>query len=175
MGVTKIRFPDTSGIGIKPVSREGTERLVRAAIKYAIANKRKSVTLVHKGNIMKFTEGAFRDWGYALAKNEFGGVEIDGGPWLKLPNGIVIKDAIADAFLQQILLRPAEYDVIATLNLNGDYISDALAAQVGGNRHRARRQHFRSVCLLSKPRMARRRSMQARTMSIQARLSFRPK
>jgi isocitrate dehydrogenase len=132
MGVTKIRFPGTSGIGIKPVSREGTERLVRAAIKYAIANKRKSVTIVHKGNIMKFTEGAFRDWGYALAKNEFGGVEIDGGPWLKLPNGIVIKDAIADAFLQQILLRPAEYDVIATLNLNGDYISDALAAQVGG-------------------------------------------
>jgi isocitrate dehydrogenase len=132
MGVKKIRFPATSGIGIKPVSREGTERLVRAAIKYAIANKRKSVTLVHKGNIMKYTEGAFRDWGYALAKNEFGGVEIDGGPWLKLPNGIVIKDAIADAFLQQILLRPAEYDVIATLNLNGDYISDALAAQVGG-------------------------------------------
>ena len=132
MGVKKIRFPNTSGIGIKPVSREGTERLVRAAIKYAITNKRKSVTLVHKGNIMKFTEGAFRDWGYALAKNEFGGVEIDGGPWLKLPNGIVVKDAIADAFLQQILLRPAEYDVIATLNLNGDYISDALAAQVGG-------------------------------------------
>ncbi|MBI5901816.1 MAG: NADP-dependent isocitrate dehydrogenase [Rhodocyclales bacterium] len=132
MGVKKIRFPATSGIGIKPVSREGTERLVRAAIKYAIANKRKSVTLVHKGNIMKYTEGAFRDWGYALAKNEFGGVEIDGGPWLKLPNGIVVKDAIADAFLQQILLRPAEYDVIATLNLNGDYISDALAAQVGG-------------------------------------------
>lgn len=132
MGVKKIRFPATSGIGIKPVSREGTERLVRAAIKYAITNKRKSVTLVHKGNIMKYTEGAFRDWGYALAKNEFGGVEVDGGPWLKLPNGIIIKDAIADAFLQQILLRPAEYDVIATLNLNGDYISDALAAQVGG-------------------------------------------
>jgi isocitrate dehydrogenase len=132
MGVTKIRFPGTSGIGIKPVSKEGTERLVRAAIKYAITNKRKSVTIVHKGNIMKFTEGAFRDWAYALAKNEFGGVEIDGGPWLKLPNGIIIKDAIADAFLQQILLRPAEYDVIATLNLNGDYISDALAAQVGG-------------------------------------------
>ncbi len=132
MGVKKIRFPDTSSIGIKPVSKEGTERLVRAAIKYAIDNKRKSVTIVHKGNIMKFTEGGFRDWAYALAKNEFGGVEIDGGPWLKLPNGIVIKDAIADAFLQQILLRPAEYDVIATLNLNGDYISDALAAQVGG-------------------------------------------
>ena len=132
MGVKKIRFPETSSIGVKPVSKEGTERLVRAAIKYAIANNRKSVTLVHKGNIMKFTEGGFRDWGYALATNEFGGVEIDGGPWLKLPNGIVIKDVIADAFLQQILLRPAEYDVIATLNLNGDYISDALAAQVGG-------------------------------------------
>ena len=132
MGVTKIRFPNTSGIGIKPVSREGTERLMRAAVNYAIANKRKSVTIVHKGNIMKYTEGGFRDWAYALAKNEFGGVEIDGGPWLKLPNGIVVKDAIADAFLQQILLRPAEYDVIATLNLNGDYISDALAAQVGG-------------------------------------------
>ena len=132
MGVKKIRFPNTSGIGIKPVSREGTERLVRQAIEYAIANKRKSVTIVHKGNIMKYTEGGFRDWAYALAKKEFGGVEIDGGPWLKLPNGIIVKDAIADAFLQQILLRPAEYDVIATLNLNGDYISDALAAQVGG-------------------------------------------
>ena len=132
MGVKKIRFPNTSGIGIKPVSREGTERLVRQAIEYAIANKRKSVTIVHKGNIMKYTEGGFRDWAYALAKKEFGGVEIDGGPWLKLPNGIVVKDAIADAFLQQILLRPAEYDVIATLNLNGDYVSDALAAQVGG-------------------------------------------
>ena len=132
MGVTKIRFPDTSSIGIKPVSTEGTERLVRRAIQYAIDNKRKSVTLVHKGNIMKFTEGGFKNWGYELAKREFGGVEIDGGPWLKLPNGIVIKDVIADAFLQQILLRPAEYDVIATLNLNGDYISDALAAEVGG-------------------------------------------
>ncbi len=132
MDVTKIRFPNTSGIGIKPVSREGTERLMRQAVQYAIANKRKSVTIVHKGNIMKYTEGGFRDWAYALAKNEFGGIEIDGGPWLKLPNGIVIKDAIADAFLQQILMRPAEYDVIATLNLNGDYISDALAAQVGG-------------------------------------------
>ncbi|MBK8335953.1 MAG: NADP-dependent isocitrate dehydrogenase [Sterolibacteriaceae bacterium] len=132
MGVKKIRFPDTSGIGIKPVSREGTERLVRAAIKYAVDNKRKSVTIVHKGNIMKYTEGGFRDWAYALAQNEFGAKPIDGGPWCKLPNGIVIKDAIADAFLQQILLRPAEYDVIATLNLNGDYISDALAAQVGG-------------------------------------------
>ena len=132
MGVKKIRFPESSGIGIKPISVEGTERLVRAAIKYAIANQRKSVTIVHKGNIMKFTEGNFRDTAYALAKREFGGVELDGGPWLKLPNGIVIKDAIADAFLQQILLRPAEYDVIATTNLNGDYISDALAAQVGG-------------------------------------------
>ncbi len=132
MGVKKIRFPDTSSFGVKPVSQEGTERLVRAAIQYAIDNGRKSVTLVHKGNIMKFTEGSFRDWGYELAKREFGGVELDGGPWLQLPNGIVIKDVIADAFLQQILLRPKEYDVIATLNLNGDYISDALAAQVGG-------------------------------------------
>ncbi|MDP1653275.1 MAG: NADP-dependent isocitrate dehydrogenase [Rhodocyclaceae bacterium] len=137
MGVKKIRFPATSGIGIKPVSREGTERLVRAAIKYAVANDRRSVTLVHKGNIMKFTEGAFRDWGYALAQNEFSARPIDGGPWCSFKNPhtgreIVIKDAIADAFLQQILLRPAEYDVIATLNLNGDYISDALAAQVGG-------------------------------------------
>jgi isocitrate dehydrogenase len=137
MGVKKIRFPATSGIGIKPVSREGTERLMRAAINYAIANDRKSVTIVHKGNIMKFTEGGFRDWAYALAKNEFGAQPIDGGPWCKFANPntgreIVVKDAIADAFLQQILLRPAEYDVIATLNLNGDYISDALAAQVGG-------------------------------------------
>jgi isocitrate dehydrogenase len=128
----KIRFPETSGIGIKPISREGSERLIRAALEYAIANRRKSLTLVHKGNIMKFTEGAFRDWGYDLAKREFGAVEFDGGPWCKLPNGLVIKDAIADAFLQQILTRPAEYDVIATPNLNGDYISDALAAQVGG-------------------------------------------
>jgi isocitrate dehydrogenase len=132
MGVKKIRFPETSAIGVKPVSEEGSKRLIRAAIRYAIANNRKSVTLVHKGNIMKFTEGGFREWGYELAKQEFGAVEIDGGPWCKLPNGIVIKDAIADAFLQQILTRPAEYDVIATLNLNGDYISDALAAQVGG-------------------------------------------
>jgi isocitrate dehydrogenase len=132
MGVRKIRFPESSGIGIKPVSREGTERLVRKAIQYAIANKRRSVTLVHKGNIMKFTEGAFRDWGYALAQREFGGQLLDGGPWVKLPGGIIVKDVIADAFLQQILLRPDEYDVIATLNLNGDYISDALAAQVGG-------------------------------------------
>ena len=132
MGVKKIRFPQTSGIGVKPVSSEGTERLIRAAIKYAIDNNRKSVTIVHKGNIMKFTEGAFRDWAYALAKREFGAVEIDGGPWCKLPNGIVIKDAIADITLQQVLTRPAEFDVIATLNLNGDYLSDALAAQVGG-------------------------------------------
>ncbi len=132
MGVTKIRFPATSAIGIKPVSTEGTERLVRRAIQYAIDHNRASVTLVHKGNIMKFTEGGFKNWGYEIAKREFGGVEIDGGPWLKLPNGIIIKDVIADAFLQQILLRPAEYDVIATLNLNGDYISDALAAEVGG-------------------------------------------
>jgi isocitrate dehydrogenase len=132
MGVTAIRFPDTVGLGIKPVSREGTDRLVRAAIQYAIDNDKKSVALVHKGNIMKFTEGAFRDWGYELAKREFGGVELDGGPWLKLPGGIIIKDVIADNFLQQILLRPTDYDVIATLNLNGDYLSDALAAQVGG-------------------------------------------
>lgn len=135
MKVTKIRFPETSGIGIKPVSREGTERLVRKAIQYAIANGRPSVTLVHKGNIMKFTEGAFKNWGYQLAAREFDATPLDGGPWMKLPEnrgGIVIKDVIADAFLQQILLRPEEYEVIATLNLNGDYISDALAAQVGG-------------------------------------------
>ncbi len=135
MGVRKIRFPETSSIGIKPVSREGTERLVRKAIQYAIANGRDSVTLVHKGNIMKFTEGGFRDWGYALARREFGAEPIDGGPWLALEHEgrqVTIKDVIADAFLQQILTRPAEYDVIATLNLNGDYISDALAAQVGG-------------------------------------------
>lgn len=137
MGVKKIRFPETSGIGVKPVSTEGTERLVRKAIQYAIDNDRKSVTLVHKGNIMKFTEGGFRDWGYELAQKEFGAELIDGGPWCKFKNPktgkeIIVKDAIADAFLQQILLRPAEYSVIATLNLNGDYISDALAAQVGG-------------------------------------------
>ncbi|MDX8403485.1 MAG: NADP-dependent isocitrate dehydrogenase [Mariprofundaceae bacterium] len=132
MGVEKIRFPESSGIGIKPVSREGTERLVRAAIQHAIDHERKSVTIVHKGNIMKFTEGGFRNWGYELAKKEFGAVEIDGGPWCKLPNGIVIKDAIADIALQQVLTRAAEFDVIATLNLNGDYLSDALAAQVGG-------------------------------------------
>ncbi len=128
----KVRFPDSAGFGIKPVSKEGTERLVRAAIKYAIDNNQKSVTIVHKGNIMKFTEGGFMEWAYELAAKEFGGQVIDGGPWQKLPNGIFIKDVIADAFLQQILLRPEEYDVIATLNLNGDYVSDALAAQVGG-------------------------------------------
>ncbi|MGD8266473.1 MAG: NADP-dependent isocitrate dehydrogenase [Chromatiales bacterium] len=137
MGVTKIRFPDTSGIGIKPVSREGTERLVRKALQYAIDNDRKSLTLVHKGNIMKFTEGAFKDWGYELAKSEFGATELDGGPWCTLVNPksgntITINDVIADNFLQQIILRPQDYDVIATMNLNGDYISDALAAQVGG-------------------------------------------
>jgi len=137
MGATKIRFPECSGIGIKPVSRDGTRRLVRKAIQYTIDNDRASLTLVHKGNIMKFTEGAFKEWGYELAKSEFGAVEIDGGPWCSFRNPdtgkeIVVKDVIADAFLQQILLRPAEYDVIATLNLNGDYVSDALAAQVGG-------------------------------------------
>ncbi|MBU4460314.1 MAG: NADP-dependent isocitrate dehydrogenase, partial [Verrucomicrobia bacterium] len=136
MGVKKIRFPATSGIGIKPVSQEGTERLVRAAIRHAIEAGRPSVTLVHKGNIMKYTEGAFRDWGYALAAREFGATPIDGGPWMRIrtPQGreVVVKDCIADAFLQQLLTRPAEYSVIATLNLNGDYLSDALAAQVGG-------------------------------------------
>ncbi|HEU0231132.1 MAG TPA: NADP-dependent isocitrate dehydrogenase [Burkholderiaceae bacterium] len=137
LGVKKIRFPETSGIGVKPVSSEGTKRLVRKAMQYAIDNDRSSVTLVHKGNIMKFTEGAFRDWGYELAREEFGAQPIDGGPWCKFKNpktgrDITVKDVIADAFLQQILLRPAEYDVIATLNLNGDYVSDALAAQVGG-------------------------------------------
>jgi isocitrate dehydrogenase len=137
MGVKKIRFPEHCGIGIKPVSKQGTERLVKAAIQYAIDNNRDSVTLVHKGNIMKFTEGAFKDWGYEVARSQFGGTLVDQGPWqvIKNPNtgkNIVIKDVIADAFLQQILLRPEEYSVIATLNLNGDYISDALAAQVGG-------------------------------------------
>ncbi len=137
MGVTKIRFPETSGIGIKPVSKEGTVRLVRKALQYAIDNDKPSLTLVHKGNIMKFTEGGFKQWGYDLARNEFGATELDGGPWLafknpKTGNQIIIKDVIADAFLQNILLYPTEYDVIATLNLNGDYISDALAAQVGG-------------------------------------------
>ena len=137
MGVKKIRFPATSAIGVKPVSREGTERLVRRAIQYAIDNKRASVTLVHKGNIMKYTEGGFKNWGYELARREFGATPIDNGPWCKIRNprsgpDIVVKDVIADAFLQQILLRPEEYSVVATLNLNGDYISDALAAQVGG-------------------------------------------
>ncbi len=128
----KIRFPESSAIGIKPVSKDGSRRLMRKAIQYAIDNNRKSVTITHKGNIMKYTEGGFRDWGYELAKQEFGAVEIDGGPWCKLPNGIVIKDCIADAFLQEILLHPADYDVVTALNLNGDYVSDALAAQVGG-------------------------------------------
>lgn len=132
----KIRFGEEGmagvGVGIKPVSKPGTQRLVRAAIEYAVSQNRKSVTLVHKGNIMKYTEGAFRDWGYELAKSEFGAVEIDGGPWCRLPNGMVIKDAIADITLQQVLTRPKDFDVIATLNLNGDYLSDALAAQVGG-------------------------------------------
>ncbi|MGV3740398.1 MAG: NADP-dependent isocitrate dehydrogenase [Gammaproteobacteria bacterium] len=137
MKVTKIRFPEHCGIGIKPVSKEGTQRLVRAAIQYAIDNNRDSVTLVHKGNIMKFTEGAFKDWGYSVAKEEFGAELLDGGPWMQMLNPqtkqpIIIKDVIADAFLQQILLRPEDYSVIATLNLNGDYVSDALAAQVGG-------------------------------------------
>jgi isocitrate dehydrogenase len=137
MGIKQIRFPDTSGIGIKPVSREGTERLVRKALQYTIDNDKPSLTIVHKGNIMKFTEGAFRDWAYGLAQKEFGAALIDGGPWMKFKNPktgreIIIKDVITDAFLQQILLRPAEYSVIATLNLNGDYVSDALAAQVGG-------------------------------------------
>jgi isocitrate dehydrogenase len=137
MGVTKIRFPGTSSLGVKPVSVEGTERLVRAALDYAVVADKPSVTLVHKGNIMKFTEGAFRDWGYALAKREYGASELDGGPWLTFKNpdsgrDIIVNDVIADAMLQQILTRPAEYSVIATLNLNGDYLSDALAAQVGG-------------------------------------------
>ncbi len=137
IGSQKIRFPNTSGIGVKPVSREGTERLMRKAIQYAIDNDKPSVTIVHKGNIMKFTEGSFRDWAYAVAQNDFGAVLMDGGPWCRLKNpktgkDIIIKDSIADAFLQRILMRPAEYSVIATMNLNGDYISDALAAQVGG-------------------------------------------
>ncbi|MDD2048349.1 NADP-dependent isocitrate dehydrogenase [Pseudomonas putida] len=137
MGVTKIRFDQDCGIGIKPVSKEGTQRLVRKALQYVVDNDRKSLTIVHKGNIMKFTEGAFKDWGYEVAKNEFGAELLDGGPWMKFKNPktgreVIVKDAIADAMLQQILLRPAEYDVIATLNLNGDYLSDALAAEVGG-------------------------------------------
>jgi isocitrate dehydrogenase len=132
MGVQTIRFPGSSAIGIKPISEEGSKRLIRSAIEYALVQKYESVTLVHKGNIMKFTEGGFRDWGYALAREEYGATDLDGGPWCRLPGGLVIKDVIADAFLQQILTRPREYGVIATMNLNGDYISDALAAQVGG-------------------------------------------
>ena len=132
MGVQTIRFPATSAIGIKPISEEGSKRLIRSAIEYALAHKYESLTLVHKGNIMKYTEGGFRDWGYALAREEYGAAELDGGPWCRLPGGLIIKDVIADAFLQQILTRPREYGVIATMNLNGDYISDALAAQVGG-------------------------------------------
>ena len=132
MGVQSIRFPGTSAVGIKPISEEGSKRLIRSAIEYALAQRFESVTLVHKGNIMKFTEGGFRDWGYDLARQEFGATDLDGGPWCRLPGGLVIKDVIADAFLQQILTRPREYGVIATMNLNGDYISDALAAQVGG-------------------------------------------
>jgi isocitrate dehydrogenase len=132
MGVQTIRFPDTSAIGIKPISIEGSKRLIRSAIDYALAQRYESVTLVHKGNIMKFTEGGFRDWGYALAREEYGAADLDGGPWCRLPGGLIIKDVIADAFLQQILTRPRDYGVIATMNLNGDYISDALAAQVGG-------------------------------------------
>ena len=166
MGVKNIRFPKTSGIGIKPVSSEGSERLIRSAIEYAIANKRKSVTFVHKGNIMKFTEGAFRDWGYALAKREFGGVELDGGPWLKLPNGIVVKDAIADITLQQVLTRPEDFDVIATLNLNGDYLSDALAAQVAASASPPAATSITSPVTPSlRPRTAPRRSMPTRTRS----------
>jgi isocitrate dehydrogenase len=132
MGVQTIRFPGSSAVGIKPISEEGSKRLIRSAIEYALAQKYESVTLVHKGNIMKFTEGGFRDWGYALAREEYGATDLDGGPWCRLPGGLVMKDVIADAFLQQILTRPREYGVIATMNLNGDYISDALAAQVGG-------------------------------------------
>src|SRR5918999_1052021 len=128
MGVQTIRFPGTSAVGIKPISEEGSKRLIRSAIEYALAHKYESVTLVHKGNIMKFTEGGFRDWGYALAREEYGATELDGGPWARLPSGMVIKDVIADAFLQQILTRPRDYGVIATMNLNGDYISYAVSA-----------------------------------------------
>ena len=179
LGVTKIRFPDTSGIGIKPVSREGTERLVRKALQYTIENDKPSLTIVHKGNIMKFTEGGFRDWAYGLAQKEFGAQPIDGGPWCKFKNpktgkDIIVKDMIADAFLQQILLRPAEYSVIATLNLNGDYISDALAAQVGGiGIAPAPTSAIQWPC--SKPPMAPRRSTRARTTSTRAPKSCRPR
>ena len=178
MGVTKIRFPNTSGIGIKPVSSEGTERLVRKAIQYAIDNDKPSVTIVHKGNIMKYTEGAFRDWSYALAQNEFGAELIDGGPWCQFKNpktgkNIVVKDVIADAFLQQILLRPAEYSVVATLNLNGDYISDALAAQVGGIGIAPGANLSDTPWPALKPHTALRPSTLAKTMSTQALKSCR--
>jgi len=163
----KIRFggeaPDTVGIGIKPVSKPGSERLIRAAMQYAVAQKRKSVTIVHKGNIMKYTEGAFRDWGYDLAKREFGATELDGGPWCKTPQGIVVKDAIADITLQQVLTRPEDFDVIATLNLNGDYLSDALAARSAASASRPAAILITSPATpSSKRRMARRRSMRTR-------------
>ena len=167
MGVDKIRFPESSGIGIKPVSEEGTRRLVPAAIQYAIDNGRPSVTLVHKGNIMKYTEGSFMNWGYKVAAEEFGAEPLDGGPWHKMPNGIIVKDMIADAMLQQILTRPAEYAVLATLNLNGDYISDALAAQVGGGSALRRAQILimkRGVPSLRRPTV-RRQSMRDKTRS----------
>ncbi len=179
MGVKKIRFPNTSGIGIKPVSSEGTERLVRRAMQYAIDNDKPSVTIVHKGNIMKFTEGAFRDWAYALAQREFGAQPIDGGPWCKFKNpktgkDIIVKDMIADAFLQQILLRPAEYSVIATLNLNGDYVSDALAARWAASAsHRA--PTCQTTWRASRRRTAPRPSTRARTTSIRAPKSSRPR
>ncbi len=172
MGVKKIRFPEHCGIGIKPCSEEGTKRLVRAAIEYAITNDRDSVTLVHKGNIMKFTEGAFKDWGYQLARDEFGGELIDGGPWLKIKNPntgkeIVVKDVIADAFLQQILLRPAEYDVIACMNLNGDYISDARRLRLAVSvLHRVRISATNARCL--KRLTGLRRNMRAGIKSTQA-------
>jgi len=179
MGVKKIRFPNTSGIGIKPVSREGTERLVRKAIQYAIDNNKPNVTLVHKGNIMKFTEGGFRDWGYALAQREFGAELIDGGPWCKFKNpktgkDVIVKDSIADAFLQQILLRPAEYSVVATLNLNGDYISDALAAQVGGIGI-APGANLSDTVAMFEATTARPQNMRAKTMSTRAPRSSRPR
>jgi isocitrate dehydrogenase len=168
----KIRFPETSGFGIKPISKEGTERLVRAAIEYTINNQRKSLTIVHKGNIMKFTEGGFRDWAYDLAKREFGAVEIDGGPWCQLPNGIVIKDVIADAFLQQILTRPAG-DVIATPNLNGDYFRRARRRWAASASRRAATSTTRADLRCSRPRMARRRSTRTSIRSIPARSSSR--